>query len=245
MQKITLAIHGGGILNNKERKIVTFYSPQGGTGKTTLAYICALLYSRNKSGVYLNLEEFGYTEHLYQNEFEIGMEDIMFAIKDKRDVVISITNAMKKDKRNVSILPKMNNYSDLADLNADDLVILMESIQQTSSENCVFVDLSGGLSEENRKIMELSDINFLVFEEGVVGKGKMERIKADRSVQDAPFFGRSYFLINKCKDRSEDIDAIHIPFSQSLFNGVDVETVLAGNRDFYQKCMEIMGMIDK
>ena len=246
MQKILSAISG------KERpggggpnKVISFYSPQGGSGKTTLAYICALLCARGGTSVYLNLEEFGHTAHLYQVSFHTGMEEVLFAIKDKRDVAACISNGLQKDAKNVSVMASMKNYSDLADLNANDIELLIKTLQQVSGADFVFVDISGSLTEQNKKVLELSDYSFWVFDDTAVGKGKMERIRGDQSVQGAEYFGRSYFLINKCRVKSEDTYAIRIPWSESLSQGTDVETVLSGNKDFYANCMEIVTMINK
>lgn len=232
-------------ITEKDYKIVAFYSPQGGTGKTVLAYICALLYAQNHTSIYLNMEEFGYTDHLYQVEFETGMEEVMFAIKDRRDTSVSLSNALKKEKRNITVLPTMKNIRDFLGMTAEDIQILFQKIFEITGKGCLFLDLSGGLSERNRILLESSDKIFWVFQEDSCGKGKMERMKKDESMQESSYYERSYFVINKCRNRIEDTSAIPIPFSESLSKGVDVETVLSGNRDFYQMCMELITIINR
>lgn len=245
IQKVLSAAGGRRDTAPGSNKVIAFYSPQGGSGKTTLAYICALLCARSKSSVYLNLEEFGSTAHLYQASFQTGMEDVLFAIKDHRDVAACISNALQKEQRNVSVMPTMKNYSDLAALGADDIELLLKTLQQVSAADYLFVDLSGGLTEQNRRVLELCDCSFWVFDDTDVGMGKLERIRSDQSVQGSEYFGRSYFLINKCRIRSEDTYAIRIPWSESLSQGGDMETVLSGNRDFHTKCMEVLAIIDR
>ena len=246
LQKVMLALSGKGRPGGSgTSKIISFYSPQGGSGKTTLIYICALLCARNGTSVYLNLEEFGHTDHLYQTSFQTGMEEVLFAIKDKRDVAACISNSLQKDARNVSVMPTMKNYSDLTALTAEDIDLLLKALQQVSGADFVFVDISGSLTPQNRKVLELSDYSFWVFDDTDVGRGKMERIRNDQSVQGAEYFDRSYFLINKCRTKSEDAYAIRIPWSESLSQGADVETVLSGNKDFYTNCKEIVTIIGR
>lgn len=230
---------------NKEHKVITFYSPQGGAGKTSLAYICALLYAQDKTGIYLNMEEFGYTDHLYQTEFETEMEEVIFAIKDHRDISASLSNILKKDKRNVTVLPIVKNISDFIEMTAEDIQILIKKIFEIVGSGCLFLDLSGGLSERNRALLEFSDMIFWVFQDDVCGRGKMDRMKNDESMREISYYDRSYFVINKCKNKTEDTSAIHIPFSESLSRGVEIETVLSGNWDFYRMCMEMTAIINR
>lgn len=246
MRKIMAAVSGrDNGSGNKAQKIITFYSPQGGSGKTTMAYICALLCARNGSGIYLNMEEFGYTDHLYQAVYDTTLEEVMFAIKDKRDVAAYVSNALKKDNRNVSVMPKMNALSDFNDLTLEDAEVLVQKLLETTGSKYLFVDLSGGLTARNKKMLEMSDISFWVFTDDAVGQGKIERLKADQSMQEIFGHGRTYFLINKCKVKSDDTSAIRIPFSESLSQGADVDVVLSGNRDFYQRCAEIVELADR
>lgn len=232
-------------LGHRDQKIITFYSPQGGTGKTTLAYMCAMLATKDKSSVYLNLEEFGYTDHLYQITFRTDMEEVLFAIKDKRDLGVYLSNALQKNSVNVSVMPNIRNYGDLEDFTPQDAEILLKSLQKVSGAEYLFVDISSGLSNRNKLILEISDVSFWVFDDTPAGKGKMERIRNDQSVQGMEYFKKAYFLVNKCKEKSEDEFAIRIPFSESLSKGADVETALSGKRDLCQRCMEILSIIDR
>lgn len=246
MRKVLSAIGGKESTGEgRPNKVVAFYSPQGGSGKTTLAYICALLCARENTSVYLNLEEFGYTDHLYQVSFQTKMEDILYALKDNRDVEAYISNGLQKDARNVTLLPAMKNHEDLESLSADKVEELIGNLQQVSGAKVVFVDISGSLTPQNRRVLELSDSNFWVFDDTDVGWGKMKRLRDDESERQKEYISRSYFVVNKCRIKSADTDAIRLPWSESLSQGVDVETVLAGNKDFYTNCMEIMKLINR
>ena len=76
----------------KKQKLISFASVQGGSGKTTLAYISAMLAARTATSAYVNMEDFGYTEHLYQVNFETSMEDVMFALKDTKFCLAELGN---------------------------------------------------------------------------------------------------------------------------------------------------------
>lgn len=232
-------------LAGNRQKIISFYSPQGGTGKTTLAYICAMLCAKKGSSAYLNMEEFGFVEHLYQTNFMVSMEEILLAIKNGRDFMAKLSNIIVRDKRNVSVFPIMKNINDFLDMTEDNVEVLIKGFLEAGHMDYLFVDMTGGLSACNKKIMELSDIVFWVFNDDITGIGKMERIKSDQSIQDAENYAKSYFIINKSRLKVNNVSAIRIPFSKSMSQEADLETVLSGNRDFYLSCMEMIKMIDR
>lgn len=228
----------------KGMKVAVFYSPQGGTGKTTLAYACAMLCARSQTSVYLNLEEFGCTEHLYRGAFQAGMEEVLEAIKDGRDAAAVLSNAMVKEERNVTVLPVFRNYRDYADMTADETMVLLEGLRKVNGAGCLFVDISGGMTEKNRRLLEQCDVSFWVFDDSAAGRGKLRRIREDRSIQREAFFGRSVFVVNKCRAREEDDSALRLPFSESLSKDKPIELVLSGNQDFYRGCSKIVSYID-
>lgn len=228
----------------KGMKVVVFYSPQGGGGKTTLAYACALLCARKQTSVYLNLEEFGCTEHLYQAAFQTGMEEVLEAIKDGRDAGAVLSNAMRKEERNVTVLPVFQNYRDYADMTADETMVLLEGLREVNGTGYLFVDISGGLTEKNRRLLEQCDISFWVFDDSPAGRGKLKRIREDRSIQREAFFGKAFFVVNKCQAREEDASALRLPYSESLQKDKPLDLVLSGNQDFFRGCGKMVSFID-
>lgn len=224
-------------------QVISFYSPQGGSGKTTLAYICAMLCGRYENVVYLNLEDFGSTSHLYQAAFGAGAEDILSVLKDRDDPADDISKCLQKDSRNVSVMPSITICD--SQMSSDDVERLVKTVQKVSDADYVFVDLSGSLTPQNKKVLALSTCCFWVFDDTDVGRGKMELVRNDRSLQETEYFDRSYFLLNKWRSGDEDVCAVRIPWSDSLFNGAHVEKALSGEKDFSAGCMEIVTMIYK
>lgn len=226
------------------QRVVAFYSPQGGSGKTTLAYSCAALCAKNSTAVYLNLEEFSYTGHLYQMDFDVEMESVLFSLKDGREAEAYLSNAVKKDRHNVYVMPELKTVGDLQDVSGEDAERLVRQMQAVTGCSCLVLDLSGGLNERTRKLLELCDISFWVFSDDPAGRGKLERVRNDRSIEGLSAFGKAFFLLNKCREKGQDSNVVRIPFSESLSNGADVETVLSGNRDYHQKCADILDLIE-
>ena len=244
IQKILSTLRGKGITETeKGQKVISFSSIQGGAGKTTLAYLCAMLCAKEKRSMYCNLEEFAYTDHLYQMQFDTKMEEIMFALKDKRDISTSIINIMKRNKDNVLVIPTIENFGDLQSMTEEDTIAFIQALKNNNDVEYIFLDVPNGFGKQNEKIFELCDYNFFVFADDAVGRGKLEHLKNDQSMQEKKYYQELFFIINKSRKKNQDKKCFSIPFSESLFQGVDLEQVVSGKQDFYTSCKEILQFI--
>lgn len=245
LQKImTVTDERGNMSGNMTRKVAAFYSPQGGCGKTTLAYCCAVLGAKNSTAAYLNLEEFSYTKQLYETEFDRDMESVMFTLKDGGDAAAGVSDAVKRNEHNVYVMPELKTVGDFREMSGENVEKLAEQLQKVTGCSFLILDLSGELNERNRKVLELSDVSFWVFSDDETGRGKLDRVRNDQSIEGMNAFGKTYFLLNKCREKSQDASAVRIPFSESLSKGTDVGTVLSANQDFYRKCMDVLDLIE-
>ncbi len=244
IQTILSTLHRKNISETQNRKtIISFSSVQGGSGKTTLAYLCAMLCAKEMTSLYCNMEEFSYTKHLYQVDFETKMEDIIFALKDKRDISVSIVNMIKRNKDSVLVIPTIQNFSDLQSMSSENIVNFIQSLKDNTEAEMIFLDIPSGFYEKNEKIFELCDYNFVVFADDVVGNGKLECLKNDESMKEKTYYDDLFFIINKSRKKKEDSKTFYVPFSESLFQGVGLEQVAFGNQDFSHSCKEILKFI--
>lgn len=245
LTKIISAAGGGAVAEgDSPSRVAAFYSPQGGSGKTTLAYSCAMLCARKGTTIYLNLEEFGYTGHLYQTESGIGMEEILFSLKDGRDARDYVCDAVRKNRHNVYVMPDLKAIGDFHDMSGEDVEKMVRQLQSVMNCDFLILDLSGGFNERNQKLLEMSNVGFWVFSDDQVGRGKMERVRNDQSIKDMEIFGKTYFLLNKSRENVQDSDAVRIPFSESLSKGREIETVMSGNESFLQKCNDLAALAE-
>lgn len=72
-------------IDDHNTKIITFVSPCGGVGTSSMAAACALFYaSKGKKTLYLNLEKFGSSDAFFKAEGQFDMSDIIFSLKSKK-----------------------------------------------------------------------------------------------------------------------------------------------------------------
>ena len=96
MSKIKLSEDGS--------KLITFSSPCGGTGTSSVAAACAVNYAkRGKKVLYLNLEPFGSSDNFFSAEGQFDMSDIIYALKSaKANLTLKLESCVKQDATGVN-----------------------------------------------------------------------------------------------------------------------------------------------
>lgn len=225
-------------------KIVAFVSSQGGSGRSVLSYITAAILSKEHNCVgYINLEELGDSKWLTEVEFDNGIEDVLYAIKAGGDVTTELANTIKKDANNVWCIPEMQNVYDFWDVTEEDIEIFIHKFIDASGVEYLLFDLSAGFTNLNKKILEMCDLSFWVYTNNKVGKTKLYKLQKDMSLQKGKYLNNAYFVLNQCENKYDEADYICIPFSNSIREGKDINTVLAGNMGFYNSCKQISNVI--
>lgn len=225
--------------------IAAFFSTQGGSGKTTLAYMTAVQLAKNHQTAYLNFEENPYVDHLYSQSFEAGMEELLFAVKDKRSLAPVLLGAMKKNSHNVYVLPLTRSISDLEAINGEDVEYLLRAMMEMAEIEYLILDISTGFSEMNRKILELSRTIFMVYGADGTGMGKMQYFLSDPALARQPYQGRLRYVLNKCPHKVEDPRYVAVfPYSQSMAQGVAVTSALNANGEFVKGCNEMIELME-
>lgn len=246
IRKILVALSDSKIIfyNDRNERIVTFYSTQGGSGTTSIAYMTAIQLAKTGQTAYLNFEENPFTDHLYKQKYDVGMENILFAVKDKRDLASILVSGFKKNEDHVYTLPTMRSLHDFKDIMPEDVELLLQSLLELGDIQYLVMDLSAGVSDLNRKIIEMSDAIFMVYGADQVGKGKKERFITDPGIDHTAYRGRIKYILNKCLQREDGGgDSVQFPYSQSVAQGIRLSSVLINNGEFTKGCSAIVDMI--
>lgn len=88
---------------DEDCKIITFASPSGGTGSSTMAAACAIHFAaRGKKTLYLNFEPFGSSDVFFSGEGMFTMSDVIYALKSKKtNLSLKLESCVKQDRRGV------------------------------------------------------------------------------------------------------------------------------------------------
>ncbi len=243
-----LAVAGGknGARAQNHARIIPVLSGQGGAGCSVVSYALAAAAVRSgKNAVYLNLEYVPTTQHLYQHTFTSDMDDLLFALKDGRDIAPTVMNTLERNRDGVLVLPGFHSLNDMMSLTQQNLQTLLSVLAEKASVDYIFVDFSAGFGVPCPWVLEESVAAIQVYTDTQAGWAKLSAAQQDPYIQELPLRGSLFTVINQCRKRTEKdgADAV-IPFSESLQNGVLVSDVQNRNPAFLQACMELLNKLN-
>lgn len=231
--------------NEMTHSIVAVYSQQGGSGKTTIGYALALAAAqKGKQALYFNLEPAPYTEQLYVHEFKGAMDELLFALKDRRELAPIVLDTMERNESGVLIMPPFHTVGDLLSLTQNDLKEILRVFTESAGVDYLFMDLPCGFQPLNLWVLEECTTVLQIYSDDVCGRSRLKKSSEDIYCQDLSVKGMTVNVLNRCRKKGEEkgIDA-KIPFSESLQQGRQVAEVQERNPAFLQSCMGLLNKI--
>ncbi|MBQ3513480.1 MAG: hypothetical protein IJA32_06750 [Lachnospiraceae bacterium] len=124
-------------------RMILVYSPLGRCGKTTFSLALAGL-KGEKPNLYLSFEEVSSLEE------EGQMEEIILAIKERMDTVVSKVQALSIRKGNREILSASRSFLDSKVLNYEDVQWFLEQLKKSGFFERIIVDMGNGCLNDYR-----------------------------------------------------------------------------------------------
>ena len=241
------SITGTGLGQANGRYVVSFFSVQGGCGKSTLAYALAMVaVSAGKQAMYLNFEPAPYTERFYTPLDPKGLNDLLYNLRDgRKDVQEQILNTRKRDENGVWVLPPFENISELYKLDRKQLEVLINNLHEKVDVDYIFIDLPAGYHEMNLWVMTKSNVIIHTASNIAGGEKRLEETLQDVYYKNIEFAGKTITVINKkTEDPIRTVVDMTIPFSNSLSKDVKVLDVLKTNPGYYKAIQELLNSIE-
>lgn len=221
---------------------VVVCSTEGGSGKTTIAYLMAVQGAKQAKTVYWNLELLPVTEHLYHQEFKNTMEEIMFQRQSGGDIKSILYNMLCVNEDGVYVLPAIQSYGNYREMDAALVQELCRQMYNIGMEQ-IILDLPGGLNCFSDELFLACNHIVWVFSDTSYGRKKEGNIKQDPSL--ARILAKSSFVRNFCPDRNSLAGATAaFPRSSTLGTATMISTVLKVNSEFVSGCKAILQAID-
>lgn len=143
---------------NSASKIVTFYSPIGGAGKTTGALVSAEKFAQHGNRTfYISFEDIASEDCYLQQGAEKGISDLMRYVDSNTNIGMKIEGMLKNRGANLYYLNHFTSPNDMYDMTAEDIHNLLTAIQKTGLFDVIVVDMSTCLEKKNLAIFEISD----------------------------------------------------------------------------------------
>lgn len=146
---------------NKNTKTVGFYSPIGGSGKTTLALSTAqILASQGKRVFYLNAEKINSTVDVLNKAGSGSLSDLYLAVKTKgANIGIKImANKYTDTNSGISYINPAESSLEINEITADEFRRLLTEFENLSEFDYVIVDYDSEFSKEKIKLLEKCDV---------------------------------------------------------------------------------------
>lgn len=159
-------------------KVISFLSPAGGVGCSTVAAACArFLVRKGKRVLYLNLEKYGSTDVFFQGEGQGGLSDVLYAIKSqKSNLALKLEGIVKQDKSGVAFLSECNVVLDRMEMKKEELDILLKQIKISESYDYVILDADFSFDSFEMEVMKQSSVVILVSNGTKNANRKVERV---------------------------------------------------------------------
>lgn len=166
------------IRGNSKTRMAAFYSPAGGTGKTTLSLAAAIAgAAAGYRTLYLNLEEID-SLHAVLPKTSGTLSDVFLALKTKgMQVGIKMQSCMGTDPRcGFFYLSGVESISEHQEMTGQDLKKLLEQIRDLSEFELVFVDLSSAFTEKTCLVLEEMEKIFVPVTASDPSRAKLRRL---------------------------------------------------------------------
>jgi len=205
----------------KKTRMVSVYSPAGGTGKTTIAANLSIQYAREGMKVfYLNLESIRsvncFPGSLPEKEAQNSFSKILFSLKEKdTDINHKIEAARCKALQyDIYYFPPPDNAMELDEISACDIKYLVDQIKLMAQYDIIIADLASSFNQLNTAVMEDCDEIVLVTTTDMVALSKMEHFVNSLQIycrkKNISFIDKATIIINKWEEGSSfDINRLN------------------------------------
>ncbi|MUK87027.1 AAA family ATPase [Ornithinibacillus sp. L9] len=226
------------LVRTNQTKIISVYSPNGGTGKTTVAVnLCKQLAINDAKVFYLNLETFNSTKlFLSDDEEENPSLQIFYYAKTNSNQLLSKIETLKKydPYSMVNYFDIQINAEEMLELTDETINRLIKGLLETNTYDYIVLDLDSSLHERNITAIKECDILFWVVANDLTGVLKTKSLLDE----EEKLFGRE----NLVKDK---MSLILNKFNGNLIGDFsEVELTIDGYLPFIQNWIHHQSKVD-
>lgn len=203
-------------IDDHNTKIITFVSPCGGVGTSSMAAACAIFYaSKGKKTLYLNLEKFGSSDAFFKAEGQFDMSDIIFSLKSKKaNLALKLESCVKHDERGVYFYSQSKIALDMLELNAEDMLRLITELKISGSYDYIVLDMDFSMDKDILDVYRKTHSIVLVGDGSEVSNIKLFRaynaLVTKEQKKDSPITNRLSLVYNKFSNKTSQALDIEI-----------------------------------
>ena len=223
-------INGG-----RENKILTIFSAEGGSGRTSSAIaLCAHFVKQRLRVLFISLDFLGAEDFAFEGDKVGGLSDIIYTIKTRPERLGLKLEALARTAPghgffffNPPIYPM-----DIDEIQPSDIEILIAKLRGAGLYDRVVVDTHNGLSLRNRTLMELSDGIYILARGNAAGQKKLFLFKTqiDKCFGDQAesIYKRCHIIVNNARITDFPDNGAGLPVYNSALDNGSASAIDAG-----------------
>ncbi|MGB7605726.1 MAG: AAA family ATPase [Lutisporaceae bacterium] len=160
-----------------EAKLITVYSPTGGSGKSTIAYNISRQYAiQGKKTLLISMESYTALPIFKSESKNRGLSYLMYLIKNKANNLQVKLDAIKVQDTNTNIhyIPRDNNSLEYKDICIEDIAVLQKFLKSQSGYDAVIFDMDSSVCENTLSMFKYCDVILCVVASDIVSREKHE-----------------------------------------------------------------------
>ncbi|HHV99147.1 MAG TPA: AAA family ATPase [Clostridiaceae bacterium] len=160
---------------NKTTRIVTFFSPAGGSGTTCVALgssvQCAM---RGMTVLYLDFQTLNSTKLFFEFSKTRGLSDILYSLKEKETDIAAKIEALRcvDEEYNIHFFAPAQSGVELWEVTPEEYAAFIRQIRNMGYYDVIFIDSSADFALRNAEILETSDRVFIIVRQDTLSAKK-------------------------------------------------------------------------
>ena len=171
-----MAVEGAQILK-KTAAVIGVYSPVGRAQKTSFALTLGQILARERTVLYVNMENYSGFEELLGEEYERNLSDLLYFARQENTNLVHKIQGMVRSIQNMDYIPPAVGPMDIQEASLREWTLLLEQIVQNSAYETVILDIGEGVSELFQ-ILDLCDQIYMPVRGDAVSAAKMNQFES-------------------------------------------------------------------
>lgn len=161
--------------NDGYAKKIIFYSPMGGSGKTTIALAAARrIAMQGKSVLYLSFEDIPSDgDYLEQSETDQGISELLSCL-EKDSLTLKLQGLVHQKTDNFYYLNHFSSPNDIYELTPDEIQKMIKKISNTGLYDYLMIDTETALNDNKKMLFECADKIVVISRQDEMSAEKMK-----------------------------------------------------------------------
>lgn len=180
--------------SGKDSYLIGFYSPVGGSGKTTLAVALAKTLADSGAKVlYLNLERISSLAGIFNDQSNKSFSDILLAAKGNENIQLKIlSNTIQNNTSKIYYINPPESAVEYSEVTDDEMMKIITELKDMSEFDYVIIDFLG---EFNKRVMDILNIcKKIIF---TTIPGELAKQKVQLFIKEMKLLGNEKSILKK------------------------------------------------